>query len=75
MDHQVYRAIIRAVKNGSLIEPFSIKDFRAKCPGLGEGTYKAFLYKHKIGNVNTSELFIMNSQGMFSLIRPFKYNL
>jgi hypothetical protein len=39
-NHKVYSAIVLAVKNGQLKEPFGQDDFRRTCPNLGEGTYK-----------------------------------
>jgi hypothetical protein len=75
-DHMVYRAIVQAVKNGQLKEPFSRKDFRLACPDLGEGTYIAFLPKHRKGNPGgASELFETVGIGKFKLIRPFLYEL
>lgn len=50
MKHKIYSAIVQAVNDGRLVEPFGTKEFRKNCPGFGEGTYQAFLYKHKIGN-------------------------
>ena len=73
MAHKIYKSIIGAVKAGKLIEPFTEKDFRKACPQLGEGTYKAFLHKHSLGNPgNNSELFERVSAGKFKLLRPFK---
>ncbi len=40
--NKVYTAIVEAVKDERLIEPFGNRDFRRACPGLGEGTYNAF---------------------------------
>jgi hypothetical protein len=75
-DHRVYSAIVRAVKKGSLKEPFTKEDFRRTCPSLGEGTYNAFLHKHRKGNPGgVSELFELVSPGQFSLLRPFRYDL
>ena len=74
--HAVYAAIVKVVKSGSLKEPFSNLDFRNACPGFGEGTYQAFLHKHRVGNPGgNSELFVLVSKGRFSLVRPFKYGL
>jgi len=74
--HRVYSAIVIAVKSGRLKEPFSQDDFRRACPGFGEGTYQAFLYKHRRGNPGgASELFEMTGQNVFRLIRPFLYDL
>ena len=75
-NHKVYSAIVQAVKSGQLKEPFGQDDFRRACPGLGEGTYKAFLHKHRKGNLgNVSELFELIASGKFRLLRPFRYNL
>jgi hypothetical protein len=74
-DHMVYRVIVQAVRDGKLMEPFSRQDFRRTCPGLGEGTYNAFLPKHRKGNPSgTSELFEMVGEGKYRLIRPFLYD-
>jgi len=74
--HAVYSSIICAVKNGTLKEPFTLADFQNACPGFGRGTYRAFLYKHCVGNVRAdSELFERVSRGNFRLVRPFKYSL
>lgn len=76
MDHKVYRKIISAIDLGLLIEPFSNNDFRKYCPGLGDGTYKAFLYKHKKGTKGgNSELFDQVGENLFKIIRPYKYGL
>ena len=76
MAHRVYGAIVAAVKSGALAEPFSRHDFRAACPGFGDGTYKAFLDKHAAGNPGgASELFQRVSPGRFTCIRPFRYRL
>jgi hypothetical protein len=74
--HAVYSAIVKAVKNGQLKEPFRKKEFRSACPGFGEGTYSAFLYKHRKGNPGgNSELFELVSKGRFRVLRPFRYGL
>lgn len=76
MAHMVYEAIVAAVKSGRLREPFSKEDFRGACPGLGGGTYNAFLWKHRQGNNgDTSELFSLVSPGRFQCLRPFRYGL
>ena len=75
-NHKVYSSIIQAVKRGQFKEPFSQEDFRRTCPGLGEGTYQAFLYKHRKDNPGgQSELFEIVSTGKFRLLRPFLYGL
>lgn len=76
MAHKVYRSIVEAVGVGKLKEPFTKDDFKNACRGLGEGTYNAFLYKHRRGNPgDNSELFEMVKPGRFRLIRPLKYGL
>jgi len=76
MAHKVYGAIVSAVRSGALTEPFAKNDFRAACPGLGHGTYNAFLDKHAEGNPGgNSELFQRTSPGRFRCIRPFRYGL
>ena len=74
--HSVYTSIVNAVKSGRLEEPFTSDDFKIACPGFGKGTYRAFLWKHRVGNHdNKTELFIKVSPGRFKLVRPFKYDL
>ena len=76
MAHKVYRAIVQAVRSGSLVEPFSQNDFRSACRGLGNGTYQAFLHKHSKGNPGgNTELFTKVGPGRFKCIRPFKYGV
>ncbi len=61
---------------GRLKEPFTKEDFLSACPGLGDGTYNAFLHKHRVGNPGAnSELFELVMPGKFRCIRPFKYGL
>jgi hypothetical protein len=74
--HRVYSAIVAAVRSGQLVEPFNQADFRRACPGFGEGTYQAFLHKHRLGNPGGStELFECVSPGLFQLLRPIRYGL
>lgn len=74
--HKVYSCIVRAVRSGKLKEPFTKDDFRMACPNFGEGTYNAFLDKHRVGNPGgNSELFERVSPGKFKLVRPFKYGI
>ena len=74
--HRVYHAIVKAVKQGNLREPFGVDDFRRACPGFGRGTYNAFLHKHALGNPGkNSELFERVSEGFFQCLRPFRYDL
>jgi len=56
-----------------LREPFTEDDFREACPGLGSGTYRAFLWKHRRVNRTTSELFELLTPGKFKVLRPLKY--
>jgi hypothetical protein len=74
--HEVYEAIVSAVRSGQLEEPFSQMGFRRACPGFREGTYKAFLYKHRLGNRGgDTELFELVQPGRFRLLRPIRYGL
>ena len=74
--HLVYETVVAAVRAGRLREPFSKDDFRAACAGLGNGTYNAFLWKHRQDNPGqTSELFALASPGRFKCLRPFRYGL
>ena len=69
MAHEVYRAIVGAVRRGLLREPFSKQDFRTACPGFGNGTYNAFLDKHRCGNPGgNSELFERVAPGQFEVL-------
>jgi hypothetical protein len=75
-NHKVYSAIVQAVRKGNLKEPFTQDDFQRTCPGLGGGTYQAFLYKHRQDNPGgQSELFEMVGTGKFRLLRPIRYEL
>jgi hypothetical protein len=72
--HRVYEALVKAVEQGRLAEPFGKGEFRCTCPGLGEGTYHAFLYKHSLGNPGgNSELVERVAPGRFRLLRPLKH--
>jgi len=74
--HKVYACTVEAVKGGRLTEPFTKEDFRAACPGFGNGTYNTFLDKHRVGNLGgNSELFERVALGRFRLVRPTKYGL
>ncbi len=76
MKHEVYHTIVKAIRAGELSEPFTALDFQKSCPGLGNGTYNAFLYKHRRGNPGgNSELFDKIAPGKFICPRPFKYDL
>ncbi len=76
MAHKVYTEVLKAVRAGTLTEPFSRADLRAACPNLGSGTYQAFLDKHRVGNPGgNSELFRRVATGGFVCVRPFKYGL
>lgn len=72
--YKVYGCIVKAVKSDKLREPFTKIDFAKTCPNFGEGTYVAFLDKHRVGNPGgNSELFEKVAPGKFKLVRPFKY--
>ena len=76
MRHKVYQTIVTAIRTGKLSEPFTTRDFQNSCPGFGNGTYNAFLYKHCCGNSGgNSELFLKVQPGKFECLRPFKYGL
>jgi len=62
---RVVQAIDRALQKGTLTEPFSNEDFRHACPGFGNGTYNAFLWKHRKGNGKTTELFELVGPNQF----------
>lgn len=75
-EHRIYASIVAAVRAGKLREPFSNDDFRRACPGFGEGTYNAFLHKHRLGSPGgNSELFELVDPGRFRLLRPIRYGL
>jgi predicted aspartyl protease len=65
---RIAQAIDAALRTGELHEPFSSEDFRRACPGLGEGTYNAFLWKHRKGNGKTTELFELLAPNRFGRI-------
>ena len=76
MRHKVYEAIVTAIRSGKMAEPFAKHDFKMSCPGFGNGTYNAFLYKHVKGNnKGNSELFEKVAPGQFRCLQPFKYGL
>lgn len=75
-NHKAYTMIVRAIQQRLLGEPFTNRDFRRACPGLGAGTYNAFLDKHALGNPGgQTELFARAAPGRFCLLRPFKYGV
>jgi len=58
--------IYAAVRAGRLKEPFGPADVRLACPGWAQGTYSAFLTKHRVGNPEgTTELFQRVAPGRF----------
>lgn len=74
MEHKAYGAIVRAIKAGYLSEPFDRRGFEKACPRLGDGTYNAFLTKHRRGNPGgNSELFERVAPGKFKCMRLFRY--
>ena len=75
-DHAIYRAIVAAVQDGKLLEPFNAADFRRACPGFAKNTYSTFLPKHRVGNHGgNSELFVRVAHGQYELARPLLYGL
>jgi len=75
-EHAVYGRLVYEARKGTIKEPFTVADFQKACPGLGRGTYRAFLYKHRLGNPGKkTELFELVGPGKFKFIRPFKYDL
>lgn len=67
---KVYQSIVEAIVKGRLKEPFSSKDFQRACSGWAKGTYEAFLYKHRKGNLgDNTELFERVGRGLFRLLR------
>ena len=75
MPHTVYRAIVDAVDDGRLKEPFRSGDIIEACPNLDPLTCGNFPSKHAEGNGQTSELFVRVSRGLYRLKRPRKYGL
>ena len=67
---KLYHSILKAIKNGKLMEPFSSNDVKMACPGFDEKTYAVFLPKHRRGNPgNNSVLFERISKGRYKVIR------
>jgi len=74
--HVIYRTIVKTIKAGKLTEPFSLNDLIKACPYLNKYTCMIFLSKHRQGNPSeTPQLFEVDSDGKFKLIRPLQYNL
>ncbi|WP_101477770.1 hypothetical protein [Candidatus Nitrosotalea bavarica] len=74
--HVIYRTIVRAIKADKLMEPFSLNDLIKACPYLNKYTCMVFLSKHRQDNPSeTSQLFEMDPDGKFKLIRPLQYDL
>ncbi|MBD3296315.1 MAG: hypothetical protein GF392_02990 [Candidatus Omnitrophica bacterium] len=70
---KVYSEIVCAVRDGRLKEPFDEAAFRKACPGLGEGTYYCYLYKHRKNNPGgNQEFFRLEPPGKFHLLRPVR---
>jgi hypothetical protein len=70
---KVYKTIVEAVERGRLKEPFTEDDLRKACPGFGDGTYYAYLYKHRANNPGGHEEFFRRvSPRTFKLVRPVK---
>lgn len=66
----ILQSIQQAVANGRLREPFSASDFREACPGWGQGTYNAWLWKHYTGNPGGYRSYVRRlAKGKFELIK------
>jgi len=76
MAKKVYCCIKNAIDNGELREPFNSDDIRNICKNkFEESTYLTFLNKHRVGNKETTELFIKNEENKtYTLVKPFVYN-
>lgn len=67
---RIVGSIRSATREGRLCEPFSNEDFQKVCPGFGNGTYNAFLWKHSRGNPGgQTEFFEKVAANRFCLIR------
>ncbi len=76
MRHRTYAAIVKAVKAGTIKEPFTVKDLRNGGLGIPDGTCGTFPHKHALGNPDSqSELFERVAPGKFRCVRPFRYGL
>jgi hypothetical protein len=65
--HRFYQ-IRAAVSAGLLPEPFTRSMLRRACPNWPEGTYRAFVSKHRVGNPGrATELFEQVGRGLFRL--------
>ena len=47
---KVYESIVSVIQAGRLKEPFTSQEFEEACPGWAKGTYRAFLWKHRVKN-------------------------
>jgi len=76
MAHEVYMAIITAVREGRIQEPFTAANVRRGCPEINPTTPGTFLPKHAKDNPGgQSELFEKVARGLFRLLQPIKYGL
>ena len=65
--------ILQARRDGRLPEWFTRAEWREACPGHGNGTYQAFLDKHRFGNPGgQSERFEKRRDGRFRLIGEYR---
>jgi len=77
-NHRVYYAIVKAVKNNGLEEPFKAGDLRNLFKKkFADSTYSTFLPKHRKRNPGkNSELFERSKNtASYSLIEPYKYKI
>jgi len=66
---RVVASLRQRAADGTLPRRFTKKDFERVCPGLGHGTYNAFLWKHRQGNPGGYRpYFRLVGPGLFELI-------
>ena len=75
MPHVTYGAILDAIDDGRLKEPFRSGDIIKACPNLNPITCRTFPSKHVEGNGKASELFVRMSRGLHILKLPRKYGM
>ena len=74
-EHHFYDDIVRALKDGSLSEPFTCDDVLKTCPG-SEGLSRGFLDEHAMGNAQGNpELFEEVAPGRYRCSRLGDYAL
>lgn len=69
-----YKAILGALEEGKMCEPFTCDDVEKACPGLKGGLSRGFLDAHAIGNQEGNpELFEELEAGKFRCSRIGDY--